>query len=59
MLRLLGLASPCLLLLRRSIIASSLNVTLFPYCRYIKTLDFRDLENLLDDDSFKGNVQKQ
>ncbi|KAF2729046.1 hypothetical protein EJ04DRAFT_503076 [Polyplosphaeria fusca] len=46
-------------ILWRSIIASSVGVTLFPYCRYIKTLDFRDLENLLDDDSFKGRVLKQ
>lgn len=43
-------------ILWRSIIASSLDATLFPYCRYIKTLDFRDLGNLLDDDKFKGKL---
>ncbi|KAL0264198.1 hypothetical protein SLS55_000144 [Diplodia seriata] len=32
----------------RSIIAASLEVTAFPYCRYIKTLDFRDLIVLLE-----------
>jgi hypothetical protein len=32
---------------------------LFPYCRYIRALDFRDLENLLDDDQFKGKISKQ
>ncbi|KAF2799945.1 hypothetical protein K505DRAFT_404299 [Melanomma pulvis-pyrius CBS 109.77] len=45
-------------ILWRSIIASSLDDTLFPYCRYIKTLDFRDLYMLLDDDQFKGKVTK-
>ncbi|KAH7139019.1 hypothetical protein B0J11DRAFT_501202 [Dendryphion nanum] len=46
-------------ILWRSIIASSLDATLFPYCRYIKTLDFRDLKNLLEDEKFKGNVSKE
>ncbi|PVI07399.1 hypothetical protein DM02DRAFT_504633, partial [Periconia macrospinosa] len=46
-------------ILWRSIIASSLDATLFPYCRYIKTLDFRDLENLLDEDNFKAKISKQ
>ncbi|ORY10412.1 hypothetical protein BCR34DRAFT_350596 [Clohesyomyces aquaticus] len=46
-------------ILWRSIIASSMNATLFPYCRYIRILDFRDLENLLEDDQFKGKVMKQ
>ncbi|KAF2191035.1 hypothetical protein K469DRAFT_362915 [Zopfia rhizophila CBS 207.26] len=46
-------------ILWRSIIASSLDGTLFPYCRYIKTLDFRDLGYLLDDDQFKGKLPKQ
>lgn len=37
-------------ILWHSIIASSLGITAFPYCRYIKTLDCRDLSYLLDDD---------
>ncbi|KAF2687022.1 hypothetical protein K458DRAFT_385844 [Lentithecium fluviatile CBS 122367] len=43
----------------KSLIASSLGATLFPYCRYIRMLDFRDLENLLDDDQFKVKISKQ
>jgi hypothetical protein len=43
-------------ILWKSIVASSLEATLFPYCRYIKTLDLRDLKNLLEDDQFKGKV---
>ncbi|KAF1947825.1 hypothetical protein EJ02DRAFT_300615, partial [Clathrospora elynae] len=46
-------------ILWRSIIASSLDATLFPYCRYIKSLDFRDLGYLLDDDQFRIKVSKQ
>lgn len=45
-------------ILWRSIIASSLETTLFPYCRYIKTLDFRDLGNLLDEDQFRNKISK-
>ena len=45
-------------ILWRSIIASALDVTLFPYCRYIKNLDFRDLGNLLDEDQFRNKVFK-
>ena len=45
-------------ILWRSIIASSLDATLFPYCRYIKTLDFRDLGYLLEDEQFKGRIPK-
>ncbi|KAF2473334.1 uncharacterized protein BDR25DRAFT_218390, partial [Lindgomyces ingoldianus] len=45
-------------ILWRSLIASSLDTTLFPYCRYIKVLDFRDLEYLLEDDQFKGKLPK-
>lgn len=43
-------------ILWRSIIASSMNATLFPYCKYIKNLDFRDLKNLIEDDKFKGKI---
>ncbi|CAO2647817.1 Nn.00g087390.m01.CDS01 [Neocucurbitaria sp. VM-36] len=46
-------------ILWRSIIASSLDATLFPYCRYIRSLDFRDLGYLLDDDQFRVKVSKQ
>ncbi|KAH3917938.1 hypothetical protein HBI56_178390 [Parastagonospora nodorum] len=46
-------------ILWRSIIASALDATLFPYCRYIKNLDFRDLGNLLDEDQFRNKVFKQ
>lgn len=45
-------------ILWKSIIASSLDATLFPYCRYIKTLDFRDLGNLFGDEQFRSKVQK-
>lgn len=45
-------------ILWKSIIASSLDATLFPYCRYIKSLDFRDLGHLLDDDQFRVRVSK-
>ncbi|KAF2748035.1 hypothetical protein M011DRAFT_476664 [Sporormia fimetaria CBS 119925] len=42
----------------RSLILSSRGKTLFPYCRYIKALDLRDLEQLLDDDQFRGKISK-
>jgi hypothetical protein len=45
-------------ILWRSIIASSLGATLFPYCRYIKILDLRDLKYLLEDDRFNRKVAK-
>lgn len=45
-------------ILWRSIIASSQDATLFPYCRYIRTLDFRDLGNLLDEDQFRNKLAK-
>lgn len=45
-------------ILWRSIIASSLDATLFPYCRYIKVLDLRDLRYLLEDDLFRGKTVK-
>jgi len=45
-------------ILWRSIVASSLEATLFPYCRYIRSLDFRDLGYLLDDDQFRVKVSK-
>ncbi|KZF22749.1 hypothetical protein L228DRAFT_260889 [Xylona heveae TC161] len=45
-------------LLWRSIILSSMKKTLFPYCRYIRTLDLRDLVNLFEDSRFKGKIRK-
>jgi hypothetical protein len=45
-------------ILWRSIITSCLQVTLYPYCKYVRALDLRDLENLLDDGQFKGKVQE-
>lgn len=45
-------------LLWRSMVLSSLAKTLFPYCRYIKELDLRDLEYLFDDMKFKGAIEK-
>ncbi|KAF2133319.1 hypothetical protein P153DRAFT_381751 [Dothidotthia symphoricarpi CBS 119687] len=46
-------------ILWKSIVASSLGATLFPYCRYIRTLDFRDLGYLLDEEQFMSKVAKQ
>ncbi|KIW91872.1 uncharacterized protein Z519_07842 [Cladophialophora bantiana CBS 173.52] len=45
----------------RSITLSSLGdrVTYKPYCRYIKTLDFRNLSLMLEDPKFTGPVRKQ
>ncbi|KAH8732370.1 hypothetical protein GQ44DRAFT_180311 [Phaeosphaeriaceae sp. PMI808] len=45
-------------ILWKSIVTSALGATLFPYCRYIRTLDFRDLQNLLDEDQFRARVAK-
>ncbi|KAF2097222.1 hypothetical protein NA57DRAFT_57816 [Rhizodiscina lignyota] len=43
-------------ILWRSIVLSSLSKTLFPYCKYIKVLDFRDLNYMFEDDMFRGQV---
>ena len=45
-------------LLWRSMVLSSMGKTLFPYCRYIRALDLRDLNHLLDDDKFKGAIER-
>lgn len=45
-------------ILWKSVIASSLGDTQFPYCRYIRALDFRDLEQLFEDDQFKAKISK-
>ncbi|KAF2280093.1 uncharacterized protein EI97DRAFT_390898 [Westerdykella ornata] len=46
-------------ILWKSIIASALEATLFPYCRYIRVLDLRDLRNLFEDDHFRANVSTE
>lgn len=40
-------------LLWRTLIRSSLGTTLLPYCQYVWTLNFGDLEELLSDSKFK------
>lgn len=42
----------------RTIILSALGETLFPYCRHLRTLDLRDLSELLLDDKFRGKTVK-
>ena len=42
----------------RSIILSSLDRTVFPYSRYIRALNFRDLRYLLEDSKFKGDIAR-
>ena len=39
----------------RTMILSSLGMTLYPYCRYIRVLDLRDLKELLDDPKFRND----
>lgn len=39
----------------RTMILSSLNKTAYPYCQYIRTLDLRDLRELLEDPEFRLN----
>lgn len=43
----------------RTIILSSLGKTCYPYSRYIRTLNLRDLEELLQDSKFKDKISKQ
>ncbi|KAF4624701.1 hypothetical protein G7Y89_g13467 [Cudoniella acicularis] len=42
----------------KSIIQSSLGITAYPYCLYIRALDLRNLKDLLDDPSFEDVAQK-
>ena len=42
----------------RSIALSTLNETSFPYYRYIRALDLRDLGNLLSDERFRGKIER-
>lgn len=43
-------------ILWRTIILSALGKTAFPYCRYLRFLDLRDLGYLLEDDKFRGQI---
>ena len=45
-------------LLWRTIIRSGLDQTLFPYCRYIRALNLRDLKNLFEDHRFEGAIRE-
>ena len=38
----------------RSILASTMQETMFPYARYVRSLDLRNLSYLLDDPKFGG-----
>ena len=42
----------------RSLILSSLDKTVYPYCRYIRALNLRDLKELLEDWKFRGTVSR-
>ncbi|MCJ1430061.1 hypothetical protein MMC29_007976 [Sticta canariensis] len=42
----------------RTIILSSLGKTLYPYSQYIRTLNLRDLEELLTDSNFRACISK-
>ena len=41
----------------RSIILSARGGTLYPYCRYLRSLELRDLQYLLEDQKFRGKIQ--
>ena len=45
-------------LLWKSIILSSMDMTLFPYCRYIRALNLRDLKELLEDSKFRTAISQ-
>ncbi|KAL1301806.1 hypothetical protein AAFC00_005998 [Neodothiora populina] len=40
----------------RTIILSCFGQTMFPYVRYLRVLDLRDLHELFDDDKFRGKI---
>ena len=42
----------------RTMILSSLDKTTYPYCRYIRALNLRDLKELLEDWKFRGAVSR-
>lgn len=45
-------------ILWRTTILSAFGKTIYPYCRHLRSLDLRDLADLLDDDKFRGKVAK-
>lgn len=45
-------------ILWRMLILSGLGKTMYPYCRYLRILDLRDLTDLLDDDKFRSKIAK-
>lgn len=46
-------------ILWRTIVSSALGQTIFPYVKHLRTLDLRDLGELLDDDKFRqGKITK-
>lgn len=45
-------------ILWHSIILSCLGSTLFPYCKYVRVLDFRDLFDLFEEDGFRIQVSR-
>lgn len=42
----------------RIMVLSSLGLTFYPYCRYIRTLDLRDLKELFEDFKFRADFRK-
>lgn len=42
----------------RSLIMSSLDETMFPYCRYLKALELRDFQNMIEEERFRGKTSK-
>lgn len=45
-------------ILWRSIILSTFEQTVFPYSRYLRALDLRDLESLIEDERFRGKIER-
>ena len=45
-------------ILWRSMLMSSFHKTLYPYSRYVRVLDLKDLVNLLEDPRFTGAVRR-
>lgn len=42
----------------RSVTLSAFGKTIYPYCRHLRYLDLRDLDHLLSDDKFRGQIAK-
>jgi hypothetical protein len=45
-------------ILWRTIALSAMDKTIYPYCKYLRMLDLRDLGSLLEDDKFRGKTSK-